>query len=298
MTLRTLAKRAANALLKPANAQIESLTVHTLEGARLQKLAETGQFERPIFNVPESFASLDCSALLARVAMHDARFADLDDASNNEVGFTFSNGYFTSPDAEVLYSIVREVRPVTVVEVGSGNSTKLFRLAILDGKLRTKIVSIDPLPRTEIAEVSDTVVRRPVEELNPVELANSLQPNDILFIDSSHQVKPGNDVAFLFLQVLPRLQPGVLVHVHDIFTPYEYPKEWIVDHRWPWNEQYLVQVLLDFSDRFDVLWAGHFLQRTRSDFVGFFPRSKGRIASSLWLRTRYGKPKGRGSHAK
>lgn len=112
----------------------------------------------------------------------------------------------------------------------------------------------------------------------------TLEPGDFLFIDSSHEVKTGNDVVALLLNVLPSLQAGVLIHIHDIFLPYEYQKEWIIQNRWPWNEQYLVQAFLQGSEEYEVLLAGHYRQKTMPDFVKNFPLWLGKDASSLWLR--------------
>src|SRR5207245_655950 len=106
------------------------------------------------------------------------------------------------------------------------------------------LVSIDPAPRREIAQHADEVIRYRVESFEPSRILSRLDRNDILFIDSSHEIKTGNDVLHLFLNILPSLSPGVIVHVHDIFLPFEYPKEWIVEHRWAWGEQYLLQSLL------------------------------------------------------
>ena len=89
--------------------------------------------------------------------------------------------------------------------------------------------------------------------------------------------------SFLFLNVLPRLRRGVLVHIHDIFLPFEYPEEWLVTKRWEWNEQYLVQALLQDSDSFIVIWPGYYLQRTMKEFSNHFPLRDERNASSIWL---------------
>jgi hypothetical protein len=108
----------------------------------------------------------------------------------------------------------------------------------------------------------------------------------VLFIDSSHEIRPGNDVIRLFLNVVPRLHNGVVIHIHDIFLPFEYPQEWIVGNTLNvnWAEQYLVQALLQGSDHFEVLWPGHFLQRTLPKFSEHFQRETQGIATSLWLR--------------
>ena len=114
----------------------------------------------------------------------------------------------------------------------------LFRQAITDGPLSTRLVSIDPVPRREIAQHADEVIVDRVETLDPSFILSRLQRNDFLFIDSSHEIKTGNDVLYLYLRILPSLAPGVIVHMHDIFLPFEYPKEWIVQNRWLWGEQY------------------------------------------------------------
>src|SRR5207249_3221505 len=159
----------------------------------------------------------------------------------------YDSDYFSSPDAEVLYAIVRRFQPQTILEVGCGDSTKIMRQAILDGRLKARLISVDPRPRTEISGVADKLYRDPVETVRNPELFQSLQPRDVLFIDSSHEIKMGNDVVFLYLNLIPKLPPGVLIHVHDVFLPYEYPREWIMERKWEWNEQYLVQSLLSFS---------------------------------------------------
>jgi hypothetical protein len=169
------------------------------------------------------------------------------------------------------------------LEVGSGNSTKIVRQTIRDLGLSTQVWSVDPEPRAEIDHLADRVIRARVETLDP-EMFAELGDGDILFIDSSHRVSVGNDVAYLFLTVLPALRRGVLVHVHDIFLPFDYPAEWVIDARWDWNEQYLVQAILGFSDAFEVLWAGHHLQHTLDGFAGHFEHLGDRRAQSLWLR--------------
>ena len=113
----------------------------------------------------------------------------------------------------------------------------------------------------------------------------TLAENDILFIDSSHETKAGNDVQFLYFDVLPRLQSGVLVHIHDIFLPFEYPKRFL-DSGYPWREAYLVEAMLLFGNAFEVVWAGHHLQRTLKGFAEHFPNIGNRAAQSLWLRKR------------
>jgi predicted O-methyltransferase YrrM len=200
--------------------------------------------------------------------------------------FFVTNPWFGPFDAEVLYSALRTFRPATVMEVGSGFSTLLIRRAISDGDLATRLLCIDPMPRVDIRKQADEHVQRRVEELDPSELAHRLGANDILFIDSSHTVNAGGDVPYLFLEVLPRLAPGVLVHIHDIFLPFDYPKEWVVDYGWNWNEQYLVGALLYANNAVELLWPAHYMWRChREELREIIPSEPSLFGpSSLWLR--------------
>lgn len=284
MAATTLVKVCVNRLLGIFNLRIETLTAENLEEARLAALAQSEHFEGPVFPIPRLFESMNEAVVLGAITRYRERFRDFEDPSRNDVGYTFHNDYFTSPDTEVLYAIVREFQPSTVVEVGSGNSTKIIRQAILDGGLKTRLISVDPHPRIDISALADEVHRTPLEGLRSPEFLRSLKAGDILFIDSSHVIKTGNDVVFLYLVLLPDLSPGVLIHIHDVFLPYDYPREWVVEKRWGCNEQYLIQALLMFTRTFEVLWAGYFLQHTRPHFARHFPHLNGRMAQSLWLR--------------
>jgi hypothetical protein len=274
-----------NGRLALVNLRIETRTAESAEMARLLNLEQTGHFRHQVFPVLPQIARCDPNPLLAELDKYrglTSRFA-----RSRECGvYSFSNDYFTSPDAEVAYALIRVIHPERIIEVGSGNSTYLFREAITDGSLDTQVVSIDPSPRREVEAVANKVIRRRLEHLPSSELQDVLRPNDILFIDSSHELRSGNDVVSLFLNVLPKLQAGVVIHVHDTFLPFEYPREWIIENTLNvnWAEQYLVQAMLQGSDQFEVLWPGHFLQRTLPDFSNHFDGKPVGVATSLWLR--------------
>jgi hypothetical protein len=268
-----------------ANLRIETRNAERAEMERLFNLEQTGHFNRPIFPVLPQIARCDPGPLLEALEKYrdqTSRFARPKEAGT----YSFSNDYFTSPDAEVAYALIRLFHPRLIVEVGSGNSTYLFREAISDGSLETRVVSIDPSPRRDVESVANQVIRRRLEEVPSSELQDMLQHNDILFIDSSHEIRSGNDVVTLFLSLLPGLRRGVVIHVHDIFLPFEYPCDWIIQNTLNvnWAEQYLVQGMLQGSNQFEVLWPGHFLQRTLSDFGGHFIGKPTGVATSLWLR--------------
>jgi len=281
MALSTQIRVSLNRALAPFNLRLDTLTAERAEADRLAKLDAGGQFARAAFPVLSAFGECHPELILSMVG----RFRDMTDTFSvfREDRYSFRNDYFTSPDAEVAYALVRELGPRRIVEVGSGNSTRLFRQAIEDGGLPTELVSIDPFPRKSVKTIADRVLTSKLEDVPMSELLD-LRENDVLFIDSSHEVRTGNDVVCLFLNVLPQLAKGVVVHVHDIFLPYEYPRRWIVESRWPWNEQYLVHAMLQGSNMFQVLWAGQFFQRTLPGFSSHFEASSQGAASSLWLR--------------
>jgi hypothetical protein len=148
--------------------------------------------------------------------------------------------YFNSLDAVALYGMLVEFRPQRFVEIGSGYSTKFARRAIRDHSLSTRITSIDPAPRAGIDRLCDSVVRQPLEETE-LGVFDTLEPGDFLFIDSSHRTFTNSDVTVVFMDVLPRLRAGVVVHFHDIFWPLDYPPEW--NDRY-YSEQYLLGTYL------------------------------------------------------
>lgn len=146
------------------------------------------------------------------------------------------NGYLPALDAITLYGFIALFKPSIYLEIGSGNSTKFARRAINEMGLSTKIISIDPSPRSEIDNICDEVIRSHLEDID-LNIIDSLKTNDILFFDSSHYVFANSDVVIAFLEILPRLKPGIIVHFHDIFLPYDYPDEQINTY---YSEQYML----------------------------------------------------------
>ena len=283
MAFSTTVKHTLNRILACANLRLDTLTEKSAQDRHLEKLKSSGHFERPIFAVPKSFETANVSGILEALPQFRPRFGTFCDATKNDVGYSFTNDFFRSPDAEVFYTMIRTHKPASIIEIGSGHSTKIARQAILDGKLETRLISIDPQPRAEINSLADECVRAPVEDVD-LGRFQQLGAGDILFIDSSHEVRIGNDGAFLYSTILPQLNANVLVQIHDIFLPYEYPADMLADGARDWNEQHIVHSLLMFGDAFEVIWPGYFLQRTRKDFISIFPHNTGQRAQSLWLR--------------
>src|SRR5439155_7889064 len=251
--------------------------------ARLRAVAGRGRFDRPVFPLLEQFRDCDPRKMLELVATHHQQTKKFTRAPAGDF-YSFDNEYFGSPDAEIAYALVRATEPPTIVEIGSGHSTFLFREAIGDGGLATRLVSVDPAPRRGLDGVADEIIAAPVETLSVDFFEKNLAGGGILFVDSSHQIKVGGDVTTLILEVLPRLPHGVLIHFHDIFLPYDYPKHQVVIDRWDFTEQYMIQAILQDTQRYEVLWAGYYFQRTLKNFEAHFHAAGSSDATSLWLR--------------
>jgi hypothetical protein len=171
------------------------------------------------------------------------------------------NGWFPPLDAMALTHFLRRDDPVRFVEIGSGLSTKFARRAVELYGLRTHLTSIDPQPRHEIDALCDEVVRQPLEETDIARFA-SLEPGDFLFVDSSHRCMQGSDVAVFFMEVLPRIKRGVIIHVHDIYLPDDYLSGHV---RRLWNEQYLLATALLFGQGgFEILFPCWFVHQDRA----------------------------------
>jgi len=177
--------------------------------------------------------------------------------------FYFGNQSFESGDAELWYNIIRRRSPSRIIEVGSSQSTLLAVRAIAQNRLDDPAyvcehICIEPYENAWLEELGVRVLRQRVETV-PLNFFAQLGQNDILFIDSSHVIRPGGDVLFEQLHVLPTLAPGVLVHLHDVFSPHDYPRAWLADHVRLWNEQYLLEAFLTSNRDWRVLCAASYL---------------------------------------
>ena len=204
--------------------------------------------------------------------------------------FYFDNGRFGGTDALVTYCMVRHFKPRTIVEIGSGYSS------LISGQAAAKngdaaLVCIEPFPLDFLRKGFPglrALVEKKVEDVG-LDFFSELQSGDILFIDSSHTVKIGGDVNYLFLEVLPRLNPGVIVHVHDILFPFDYRRDWVMDEFRFWTEQYLLQAFLAFNSQFEVLAANSYLGHYYlDDFKATFPTSPWWGGGSFWMRRKPG----------
>ena len=206
------------------------------------------------------------------------------------------NGAFGLISAAVLHCMVRHFSPRTLIEIGSGNSTYVSARAMLmnqaEGK-PSRLIAVEPHPGEVLRRGFPGLTRLIPEKVQDLgrDLFTGLQAGDILFIDSSHVVRMENDVLFLYLEVLPRLAKGVVVHIHDIFLPRHYPRRWVVEGRRFWTEQYLLQAFLTLNPSFEVLWSGSLMELRHPEVLrNVFPlpdglsAEEGYASSSFWMR--------------
>ncbi len=175
----------------------------------------------------------------------------------NETNPFWNNGYFPALDALALYSIISLTKPTHYFEIGSGNSTKFARKAIDDHKLSTDIICIDPKPRVQIEDIADRIIYSSLESVD-VSIFQKLNLNDILFIDGSHRCFMNSDVTAVFLDILPELKKGVLIHFHDICLPFDYSPQLIESF---YSEQYLLAVLLLSTPKPDIVFPSFFVHK-------------------------------------
>jgi len=173
--------------------------------------------------------------------------------------FNIKNKFFENGDAEVYYQVIRHFRPSQIIEVGSGHSTLIALEAIKKNNTKNIITCIEPFENRWLEDLGVKIIRKKIEDINLKKFLN-LDKNDILFIDSSHMIRPQGDVLKIFLEILPKLKKGVIVHVHDIFTPKNYPKRWLIKENKFWNEQYLVEALISNTNRYEILLSLNYLK--------------------------------------
>ncbi len=171
--------------------------------------------------------------------------------------FRFDNGHFDAGDAEFWYNMIRWKKPSMIIEVGCGHSTKVA-VAALKNNFREvsgytcEHICIEPYEVPWLEQLPVKVLRQKVESVD-LDVFRNLEDGDLLFIDSSHVIRPQGDVLFEYLEILPSLKPGVIIHIHDVFTPRDYPALWVLEEIRLWNEQYLLEAFLSFNSSFQVL---------------------------------------------
>ena len=181
----------------------------------------------------------------------------------DKLSFNINNNFFEAGDAEIYYQMIRHFKPNKIIEIGSGHSSLIAKEAIRNNKeidnFKSELICIEPYENKWLEEKDIKVIRQKVEEVD-VGFFTELNKNDILFIDSSHVIKPQGDIIKIFLEILPKLKTGVIIHIHDIFSPRDYPENWLkIENRF-FNEQYLLEGILDNSSRYNVILSLNLLK--------------------------------------
>jgi len=188
---------------------------------------------------------------------------DLNSTHSDPLKFSMRNGSFESGDAEFLYQIIRHLKPQNIIEIGSGHSTKIAYEAVQRNYAETGVMAshicIEPYEMPWLEKLGVRVERKLVEDCD-LSIFQKLKSNDLLFIDSSHMIRPQGDVLFEYLELIPTLQKGVIVHIHDIFSPRDYLDDWIRKDVLFWNEQYLLEALLTNTNKYEIVAALNYLR--------------------------------------
>ncbi len=203
--------------------------------------------------------------------------------------FYLNNPAYGPGDADLYYLMVRNWAPKKIIEIGSGFSTMLCLLAIEKNKqanINTSLTCIEPYEIKWLDTTNNIDLKREKVENIPVEFFKQLQEDDILFIDSSHIIRPENDVLFEYLEILPALNKGVIIHIHDIFSPRHYRSDWLQNDLRLWNEQYLLEAFLYYNDSFEIMYSLNYLKTnhftaTQQTLTNLSPKDQ---PASIWLR--------------
>lgn len=297
--------RALKRLTRPAAERAirrgaDRLGLEVVPGGSLSPATRMSELTDAVFDTPSAMPGVEFHegrqlAFLERdLAPYTTEFRAPLEPPADEDGFYFRNGAYDTMDAEVLYAIVRHFKPRRVLELGCGFSTLVIARACAANTLEgypVHHVAVDPAPAPSLIprlrQAADLRLTH-AEDLPWAEF-QQLEANDILFVDTSHIAKPGSEVNLLVLDVLPRLAPGVVVHFHDVFLPYEYPRSF-VEAGFIFTEQYLVHAFLACNPEFEALIATHYLAREAPERVAAVVASfdPDRSPGAIWLRRKPG----------
>jgi len=225
--------------------------------------------------------------LLEQLARYSGEYNYLVDSGQFDI---VKQNMFKHHDSPLYYAIIRYFKPARLIEVGAGHSTQIASLACLKNGFG-EITAIEPYPQEFLKNGLIPrlyLIQKPVQEIS-IDVFRQLNANDILFIDSSHVCKVGSHVNYLFLEVLPQLKKGVLIQLHDIFLPLEFPKRWIKELHLFWNEQYMLHAFLIGNRDFEVLIGNNYMATNHPKqiariFDEYIKYGQGLGGGSFWLR--------------
>lgn len=213
-----------------------------------------------------------------------------DGIKNKNTRYYFNGDeWYSYGDAIVLFCMINNFHPLRFIEIGSGYSS----LVTLDTcellNLNTKITLIEPFPDLILSLLSDydepetILIKKEIQQVN-ISLFDELDNNDIIFIDCSHVVKFASDVLYIFTEILPRLRSGVIIHIHDIFWPFEYPLTWLKGGR-AWNEAYFLKLFLINNKEYDILYFNDYMGQFHPDLIKrYMPLAMKNFGCGIWLK--------------
>jgi predicted O-methyltransferase YrrM len=219
--------------------------------------------------------------------MEEMPFAE---APKDRLRYGFINNSYGYGDAAILYAMIRKHKPKHIIEVGSGWSSACILDTIdLHLKGNCRLTFIEPFPKLLMSLIGNTKKKYTLYESGVQQVAldvfRELNAGDILLIDSTHIAKSGSDVCFEINEVLPVLKPGVLVHIHDMFWPFEYPRQWVVDDNRSWNEVHMVRAFLQNNEKWRVLMFNDYVAKIHPELIEkTLPRFNINSGGSLWLQ--------------
>ncbi len=252
------------------------------------------QVRQPVeVDLPDVKIDLAAMERLWRVLVPILRETPFTFHKSAEHRYYFDNPAFSFADSMMLRAMILHFRPRRIVEIGSGfSSACALDTAFDEAKLDCEMTFVEPHTELlrELLRAGDesrvSIIPKPVQAV-PFDVFQRLQPNDLLFIDSTHVVKTGSDVAHELTNILPHLAPGVIVHFHDVFYPFEYGYEWAVTENRSWNEIYALRAFLAFNPKFEIIFFNDMFGQLRAELIGRtapdFLRNTG---GSIWLRVR------------
>lgn len=270
--------------------------VNILPNHYYQPIPDISDLQEGVFNNKSEMVGLQMSPKKQLLMLRKFRklkkeydlFKKLPFGINDQVdpNYYFENLAFDGVDGLIYYCMIRLLKPGKILEVGSGWSTKIAAKAALLNK-NTELICVEPFPQPILSNGFPgltKVIKKKVQKIS-LNIFLQLKAGDILFIDSSHTVKTGGDVNYLFLEVIPRLKKGVYVHIHDIFLPKEYPREWLIKENRFWNEQYLLWAFLLFNDTFEVVYSNSYMgENYASEVKKAFTNSPFYTGGSIWIK--------------
>ena len=242
--------------------------LYPLRNHYYQPLFDDTQLAKPL-NIPRNLPGIDFNIdnqinLLEKLN-YSKELIDLKLSENktNILEFSFcNNGNFGRGEAEYLYQLIRYFKPTNIYEIGSGFSTKIankaLRKNIKETGQNSNHICIEPFEMPWLEDLGVVVKRNLLQDID-LNIFNNLKKNDFLFIDSSHIIRPQGDVLLEYLEIIPKLNPGVIIHVHDIFTPRDYLESWIKEDVYFWNEQYLLEALLTDTNKYKIIASLNYL---------------------------------------